>query len=73
MIVNRLIGQRNLLPSLFVDSLPILDAGGVVGFPVALGNGRVAVAAVRTLPARRIDVITTTEQRAEEFDLLRGR
>ncbi|MCL4854862.1 MAG: hypothetical protein KJZ78_26165 [Bryobacteraceae bacterium] len=65
-------GERNVLPSLFVDSLPILDVGGVVSLPVTLGNGRVAVAAVRILPAHRIDVFTAAEQRTEEFDLLLG-
>ncbi len=61
MVVNRLICERNVLPSLLVDPLPILEAGGVVGLPVALGNGRVAVPTVGALPTRCIDVITTAE------------
>ena len=61
MIVNRLVGKRNALPSFFLDSLPILEAGGVVGLQVALGNGRVGVPAVGTLPTGCIDVIAATE------------
>jgi len=72
MIVDRLLGERNVLPSIFVDSLPILNAGGVVGLPVALRNGRVAAVPVGAFPTQCIDVFTTAEQRTEKSDLLRG-
>lgn len=39
MIVNGLIGQRNVPPGVFVDSLPILNADGALGLPITLDTG----------------------------------
>lgn len=72
MLANHLIGDRKMLAVLFVDSLAILRLGRVVGLPVSFRVRHVAVSAVGTLPANRVDILTAAEKRMEQRHLCVG-
>ncbi|HEY1203520.1 MAG: hypothetical protein ABSH46_03230 [Bryobacteraceae bacterium] len=70
---NHVVGEREELPSVSVDSLPVLLLRRIVCLPVPFRLGAVPISAVRAFPADCVHIFATAKELSKQLDLLIGR
>ena len=66
------VGQREELPCLLVDFLPLLRAAFVDRLPVLYGRRHISRPAVGILPSPRVDIFSPAKQASKQRDSLSG-